>query len=336
MSSGPQLAWVTVAAPPILAIVVLSLWGCSKSESTDPPLSSVDPSVGTEASASRTERTGVLLVSHGSHSPEWRKMLREFHESVEPQILAIPGIGVVKSAFMEYNEPSIATSLKEFDQEGYKDVILVPLLLTVSSHSFDDIPTIIGAKADAKSIMTLKAQRIERYTPQARVTITPLLDFSSLLQENLPRRIAALSQDRSREGVVLVAYGDEPYQEEWEKFFERLDQVVRKETGAAEVSHCWCGHIVRYSKAPTTNAIRQILSQHDRAIVVPVLVACDDFFQNQIIGGAVEEVGAGDRVAYIPDAILPDPKLSEWVVSITRQTRARIHGRDARGEEPTP
>ena len=333
MMKLPRNRETMISAVSLLAIAVLGSLGCNTAELAEAPLAAAVTSADEKPESPRTARTGVLLVSHGSHSPEWRKMLSDFHDSVEPQLLGLSGISGVKSAFMEYTEPSIATKLKEFDQEGYEDVILVPLLLTVSSHSFDDIPTIIGAKEDAKSLMTLQAQRIERYTPQARVTIAPLLEFSSLLQENVPRRIAAFSQNPSREGVVLVAYGDELYNEEWEAFFNRLDEVVRQKTGVAKVVHSWCGHIVRYSKDPTQDAIRQVLSQHDRAIVIPVLVARDRFFQEELIGRAVEESNAGDRVAYVPDAILPDPKLNEWVLSIARETYTRLNSDDTLRQE---
>ena len=82
---------------------------------------------------------------------------------------------------------------------------------------------------------------------------------------------------------------------------------------------------MRYSREPTKKAIRRVLARHERAIVVPVLVANDEVFQPQLIGKAIEELAADDpatagRVAYVPDAILPDAKLAEWVVQITRHT----------------
>ncbi len=264
-------------------------------------------------------KVGVLLVSHGSHSPQWRKMLLQLESDVRAQLLAVPGVVGLRSAFMEYNEPSIATQLEAFDAEGFDEVVLVPLLLTVSSHSFDDIPTIIGAKNDARSLAMMKVEGIERYTPRARVSVAPLLDFSKLLEQNLPRRIAWLSKEPAKEGVVLVAYGSEPYAEEWEEFFNNVGESVRQKTGVAQVTHAWCGHIVRYSPKPTAEAIRDVLSQTDRAIVVPVLVACDENFQNRIIGGAVRDVAEPDRVAYVPDAVLPEPALNEWIVSVTTE-----------------
>jgi len=331
--SFPRNRETVLIVASFLAIALSGSLGCDDVKIAELPLAVAAKSTGTQSDEAHSAKTGVLIVSHGSRSPEWRKMLDEFQDSVEPQLLALPGISGVKSAFMEYTEPSIATRLKEFDWEGYSDVILVPLLLTVSSHSFDDISTIVGAKEDARTLLTLETQRIERYAPRARITITPLLDFSSLLQENLPRRIFALSQDASREGVVLVAYGDVTYHDEWERFFGRLYNAVQTKTCVAEVRHCWCGHIAEYSKEPTQNAICQILSRHDRAIVIPVLVARDKYFQEELIGGAISELRLADRVAYAADAILPDPSLNEWVVSITRETYATIHKGDIQGRE---
>lgn len=282
------------------------------------------PAPATEQNPS-ARRIGVLLVSHGSRAPAWREMLLDVHRDVAPRLAELPGMHDVKSAFMEYTEPSIATQLKELDRLGCDHVVLVPLLLTVSSHSFDDIPTIIGAKQDAHSLAAMESEGIEQYTPRAAVTITPLLDFSDLLAANLPRRIKALSRDPKSEGVVLVAYGDETYAEEWETFFAKLEAMVCRRTGVAAATHAWCGHVVKYSREPTKEAIRRTLAEYERAIVIPVLVARDEAFQDDLIGKAVEEVAQGQRVAYRPDAILPDAKLSEWIVQITRETCATIY-----------
>jgi sirohydrochlorin ferrochelatase len=92
------------------------------------------------------------MVNHGSRSATWRQALLDLETEVKDSILAGGAIQGTKTAFMEYNEPSIATRLKEFDAEGYTDVILVPVFLTVSPHSFEDIPTIIGQKEDPQSL----------------------------------------------------------------------------------------------------------------------------------------------------------------------------------------
>lgn len=298
--------------------------GCSP-DGSDATIDSTRALTSTTSSTT-VGKTGVLLVSHGSQSAHWRKMLLEVEHDVAERVLATPGIDGIKSAFMEYTEPSIATQLKAFDDEGYAQVILVPLLLTVSGHSFDDIPTIIGAKQDARSLAMLEAEGIERYVPRAEVTITPLLDFSSLLKTNLSRRVSRLTQNAATEGVVLVAYGDAHYEDEWVSLLSDLGETLKSDLGIAMVTHAWCGHLVGYKTQPTVEAIERVLSECERALVVPVLVAYDEMFQGKIIGGAVAEVGNPERVIYAPDSILPEPALNDWIVTIARQTREKLHG----------
>ena len=156
-------------------------------------------------------RTGILLVNHGSHSAIWRRMLLDVHDQVARELLALPGVAQVRTAFMEYTEPSIATQLRAFDADGVEFVLVVPLLLTISDHSFDDIPTICGLAADRERLAQLRRDRIEVYRASARLDFAPLLDFSGLMRTSLARRIRAVlgraMADRGRIGLVLVGYG---------------------------------------------------------------------------------------------------------------------------------
>lgn len=284
------------------------------------------------AHQSAARKVGVMLVSHGSHSQRWRDMLVAVEESVRRDVMQPGNIHAVQTAFMEYTEPSIATRLEEFDQQGCTDVIVVPLLLTVSSHSFDDIPTLCGIKEDAASLAVLKAEGARIYKPAARVHMTPLLDFPTLLEANVVRRARALSTTPGREGAVLVAYGDQEYNAEWEALMGRLQQALNRELKISRSEYAWCGHIAHYKKEPTMEAIRKVLADKQRALVVPILVSVDEAFQYRIIGGAVQDVNAGERVAYIPDAILPEPELNRWIIEVVGTTRARIE-REETGNE---
>ncbi|PWW81518.1 cobalamin biosynthesis protein CbiX [Prosthecochloris marina] len=271
------------------------------------------------------KKTGLLLLSHGSHSETWRNTLFELENNVSQRILERGDIAGIKTAFMEYHEPSIATRLKEFDKEGYSDVIIVPVLLTVSSHSFDDIPTIVGLKENPESVELLRLENIERYTPKANVHITPLLDFGKILESNVLRRTKALSKHPEEEGLVLIGYGSEPYETEWRDLFRSTAEYVARETGISEHSIGWCGHIVRYTPDSTTTAIDRILEKKKTAIVIPSLIAFDENFQIRIIGGGIEKIGNDkNRVLYKPDAILPDPDVEQWVIDISKEYAATI------------
>lgn len=84
--------------------------------------------------------------------------------------------------------------MSEFDAEGFTDVIVVPVFLTVSTHTFDDIPTILGLKTDPQSLQSLKLEGIALCTPRARVHIAPRLDFGAMVRDNVLRRTRRLSR----------------------------------------------------------------------------------------------------------------------------------------------
>lgn len=276
-------------------------------------------------------KIGVLLVNHGSRSATWRNALLQLESAVTPSVMAAPSVKSVKTAFMEYTEPSIATRMKEFDADGFTDVIIVPVFLTVSPHTFDDIPTILGMKEDPHSLQQLKIENILRYTPRARPHLTPPLDFTDILQRNLLKRVSALSKDPAHEGIVLIGYGDETYDKEWVDLFNRVAGFIRERTGIAGYSYGWCGHIANYKPEETTAAINTVLKTSNTALVIPVLVAHDEMFQIKIIGDGIAKVPDNKtRVRYKPDAILPDANLEQWVVSVTDQYARRIQPKVSR------
>lgn len=274
-------------------------------------------------------KIGVLLVNHGSRSATWRQALLDLETAVRPRLLANPAIRGVKTAHMEYTEPSIATRMKEFDAEGYSDVVVVPVFLSVSSHTFDDIPTILGEKTDPHSLETMRIEKIERYAPRARTSITPNLDFTELLKANVLRRAKALSSKPEEEGLVMIAYGDATYEREWSALLGSVAEHVKASTGIAVSSHGWCGHVAHYDPDKTTQAIAKVLETRKRAVVVPVLVARDEMFQVKIIGDGIAKVpGHETRVVYRPDSILPDEGVERWVVAIAGEFAAKV--RDSR------
>lgn len=278
-----------------------------------------------QANARTAKKTAVLLVNHGSRSETWRNALLDLENRVTDSIMSTGKVQGIRTAFMEYTEPSIATRLKEFDKEGFTDVIIVPVFLTVSTHSFDDIPTIAGMKEDPKSMETLKIENIERYKPQATVHIAPLLDFTDVLQKNVLRRTAELTKNGGEEGLVLIAYGDHTYKTEWTELLNKVGAYVQQNTGVKAFSYGWCGHVASYSSDSTTVAIKRVLKTVPKALVVPVLVAHDEMFQVKIIGGGIDKIpDSKKKVAYLADAILPDKNVEHWVISVAAEYANKV------------
>lgn len=284
----------------IISTLLITLFQCNESKANQP--------IVTEKG-----KTAVLLVNHGSHSKTWRNMLLDLEEKVKPDLLSMPEVDEVRTAFMEYNEPSIANRLKEFDQEGYDEVLIVPIFITVSSHSLDDIPVIAGMKVDPNVTASLAEEKIETYTPKARVRMTPTLDIGGFLKQNILRRMESTMKSETA-GLVMVAYGDAAYNQQWETLLQDIGSYAQLKGKSGAAAFSWCGHLVHYSKQPTIDAIHQVLEVEEQVVVVPVLVAYDEDFQVKIIQEAINDVNQHDKVFYSDDAILPDPVLENWVL----------------------
>lgn len=272
-------------------------------------------------------RTGILLVNHGSRSPVWRRMLLDVQAEVATELTAIDDVAQVRTGFMEYTEPSIATQLRAFDAAGIERILVVPLLLTISDHSFDDIPTICGQSDNAAQVRSLAEENIEVLRPRARVEFSPLLDFSGLVRTNLARRLREILGDGNNAGhstgLVIVGYGSAEYDDDWNRFFSETRAAAEADLGIAVSAHAWCGHLVDYKKEPTMDAINKMLARAERVVVVPQLVSYDPMFQERIIGRAVRESDDPTRVLYSNDAILPEPAVGQWVVRIAKESLAR-------------
>lgn len=288
-------------------------------------------SIAEAANPPAEKKIGVLLVNHGSRSETWRQALLALEENVRPTLLANRSIKGVKTAFMEYTEPSIATRLKEFDAEDFTDIVIVPVFLTVSPHTFDDIPTIIGKKTDRRSLETMKIEKIERYQPRASTVIAPNLDFAGVLKSNVLRRARALSTNPAEEALVMIAYGDATYEREWASLLDTVGAHVKQDLGISAHTYGWCGHVAHYDPKKTTEAVEKALQTRKTAVVIPVLVAHDEMFQVKIIGGGLAKVPENQtRVVYRPDAILPDPSVEQWIIAITSELAANIEAQPRR------
>lgn len=276
-------------------------------------------------SDSKPKSIGVLLLNHGSRSERWRSNLLDLEENISGKILAIEGIDGVRTAFMEHAEPSIADALETFDRDQYRHIVIIPIFLTIGTHMFDDIPTIIGKKENPASLEKMKLENIERYVPKATTHLAPPLDFSDLMKKNALRRTRAFSTEAQEEGLVLVGYGSTAFDEQWTALFNDVGTHVCNETGITAHTTAWCGHIAHYSPDTTTAAVNRILQKKKRAIVIPLLVSSSEQFQGEIIGSGIAKINNHEsRVLYKPDAILPDIYLEQWIIDVAREYAENI------------
>jgi hypothetical protein len=296
----------------LVAGVVLLLGGCGKAPDTDG-----------KGAAAKQPRIGVLLVNHGSRQKAWRDMLIDVEHAVDDRLLALPNVKGVKTAFNEYNDPSVAQQMEAFDKEGYEEVIVLPLFLTVGGHSSSDIPNLVGLKTDAAALEALPKAGIPVYRPRARVTLLPTMDSTHFLKDNILRRTKALLKDGNgaEYGVTLAAYGDDKFNQQWEALMGELGTHLKDNVGIDTINYAWSGHLVNYSIDPTRKAVNQILATKKKDIVISVYVAFDKKFQQDVIGGAIAASDRPQDVLYKDtEAILPDENFNNWIVDTVKES----------------
>ncbi|HDL18084.1 MAG TPA: sirohydrochlorin cobaltochelatase, partial [Bacteroidetes bacterium] len=92
------------------------------------------------------EKYGLIIIAHGSPMPQWNEPVLKLEKEVET-IMSQKGnnqFSAIRVALMEFNEPSINTVIKDFENIGIDKVYTIPLLIAPSGHSLFDIPTILG------------------------------------------------------------------------------------------------------------------------------------------------------------------------------------------------
>jgi sirohydrochlorin cobalto/nickelchelatase len=85
-------------------------------------------------------KKGLLLVGHGSSLPYNKQLVEDTARMVSRKDQGY----IVKSAFMNMNQPTITEALEEFRTEDVDAVIVVPLFLARGVHINKDIPGVLG------------------------------------------------------------------------------------------------------------------------------------------------------------------------------------------------
>ncbi len=280
---------------------------------------------------------GVLLVAHGSKSQQWMDQLNQLAAEVREPILSSTPVTDVRIAFIDEAGPNIASQMRAFDEAGYDEVVVVPLMIAAeSTRSNDYMLYLVGVRSAAGQMKQLEKEGFEVYYPLARISVTPSLNEGGALKKNVLRRVLALQGEDSGEdmGVLLVGYGDQAYGQQMQEIMEGIGRYLKIKSEIDTVGYAFSGDLVDYSGEPVVKAIHEILDLEEEVIVVPVLLGVDEMLQTNTIGAAVNAIPTSSRLRYKPDAVLPDAKVNEYVIKIVKEGVERIHqaGADIVGE----
>ncbi len=86
------------------------------------------------------ENTGILLVGHGSSLPFGKEVLRGVTNKIKDRMQEYK----IDCGFMQIEKPSIPESFKKLQDNGFENMVVVPVFLADGLHTKVDIPNRLG------------------------------------------------------------------------------------------------------------------------------------------------------------------------------------------------
>jgi sirohydrochlorin cobaltochelatase len=83
----------------------------------------------------------VVLFGHGSRDPLWRQPI----ERVAARIAVLKPEVLVACAYLELDEPDLATAVAELVDRGATTISVIPMFLGAGRHAREDLPKLVEA-----------------------------------------------------------------------------------------------------------------------------------------------------------------------------------------------
>ena len=80
--------------------------------------------------------TAILLMAHGSRSPEANDAARE----IAARVKKMTGFDIVEVSFREQHLPNIQEGVDRCVEQGAQRILLVPYFLYMGAHVLEDLP----------------------------------------------------------------------------------------------------------------------------------------------------------------------------------------------------
>jgi cobalamin biosynthesis Co2+ chelatase CbiK len=267
------------------------------------------------------EKKGLLIIAHGSPSKQWNQPVLDLENEVKEYLKTkqITDFAEVRTALMEFTEPSIATVVKEMENKGITKIYALPLFIAPSGHSVYDVPTILGLYYNKTIADNLKEERTKIVDTKAKITVGPSLDYGNVIKETLLDRVKALSKNPQEEALVILAHGDDHFMPFWKDLCEETGNYILAKTGIEYFDHAF----VEVGQSFGINGVSAILNaaQKKRKVIVIGMYLSSgvkDMPENSgivMMGRRIDSKNMlnGKDIIYSDQGLLPSDKITEWI-----------------------
>ena len=272
---------------------------------------------------------GILLLAHGGRA-DWNQKVLAVADQVESSV-------PVEVAFGMANKRTIRDALDRLAERDVGRVVAVPLFVSSHSSVMRATEYLLGSRGEAPPQMAgfarMAARMHARRNPDAATgddagfdwttpveTTIPIsvgrgLDGHALVAEILISRALDVSETPEEEVVVVVAHGpsSEEDNELWLESMSILIEVMRTRTRFSRIEHLTVRDdaaepVQDQATAELRAVVEGAVDDGKSVLIVPLLLS---------YGGI--EAGIRERLEGLPyrmarQALLPDERLSEWVL----------------------
>lgn len=258
-------------------------------------------------------KKALVVIAHGSPSEYWNQQVL----ALEPRLraLELPGIDYIRVALMEFAQPDITSVMRDCEREGVDTVFALPLFISPSGHSEDDIPNILGLKFNPDVREELAEEGIEIVRTGMHIILGPTLMDSGVIEKAMAERVKKLSTDPDREALILLAHGDGHRAGFWQRILKRCEDSVRAE-GFSYVDYQLVGMGQHFAK-DVTPLLERARSERERILVQGIYLVSN-------VGAMARRAGmeqlASTPIAYGEAGILPESidEVTEWIVKTVK------------------
>ena len=104
-----------------------------------------------------SEKIGILALGHGSKLPYNKDVVTGVADLIANKYRNI----VVRTGFMNMNNPTMKEGLEAFKGTGVTTIIAVPIFLAHGVHTTEDIPQILGvSREERKTTIKLEGRNV--------------------------------------------------------------------------------------------------------------------------------------------------------------------------------
>lgn len=274
---------------------------------------------------------GILLLAHGG-ARGWNDEVNKLAASVDRHVPTEVAFGMASRKNME-------DAIGRLSRRRVRRIVAVPLFVSSHSSVITSTQYLLGLRAEAPPELAIYARMSHDHgghashgadvsasaptTPiasPAPLTMAPALDSDPLVAQILLSRATAISQDPTRETVVLVAHGpvaDEENQA-WLKNMGALAATMRDAGSFSRLDHLTVRDDApepvrsRATEEPR-GVVDRAAQRGERVLLVPLLISYGG------IEKGIRKRLEGLPYTMSPQGLLPDDRLAQWVLQSAKK-----------------